>query len=294
MNTQQPTGKGFRIFLILLYLVTALMIIYFFIDGFQYYTAPLQARAHHPQYQNLKPGGFRGHGLGILGTAMMILLLSYSLRKRTRIFGNWGTMNRWLNIHIYFGIMGPLFVVLHSTFKLNGLVSVSFWSMILVALSGVLGRYLYVQIPRSVSGMEMTRDQATRLTERLMARLKTEFHLEEQEVIELEQIMGVNFKNTSLMSMLFMFLFSDIFLFFKKKSVHSAIANRFHLPLRKIQQITKLTVEKAKMDRRIYFWNQIHRIFHYWHVFHKPFAIVMYLIMLIHVGIAVWLGYTWL
>jgi hypothetical protein len=38
----------------------------------------------------------------------------------------------------------------------------------------------------------------------------------------------------------------------------------------------------------------IHKLFYYWHVFHKPFAIIMYLIMIVHIAISVWLGYTWI
>ena len=86
---------------------------------------------------------------------MMLLLLTYSLRKKNIIFGNIGKIGNWLNFHIFLGIMGPLYVILHSSFKLNGIVAISFWSMISVALSGILGRYLYLQIPRNISGHEM-------------------------------------------------------------------------------------------------------------------------------------------
>jgi hypothetical protein len=33
-------------------------------------------------------------------------------------------------------------------------------------------------------------------------------------------------------------------------------------------------------------------MFHYWHAIHKPFTIVLFLMMGVHIGIAIWLGYA--
>jgi len=50
---------------------------------------------------------------------------------------------------------------------------------------------------------------------------------------------------------------------------------------------------KAEARRRILLWSRLHDLFHYWHVAHKPFAVVMYVFMLVHVAVAVWTGYAW-
>ncbi len=94
--------------------------------------------------------------MGVIGSAMMLVMLLYSARKRLDSWQKWGSIASWLDIHIFFGIFGPLFVILHSTFKVNGLVAISFYSMIAVALSGILGRYLYLQIPRNIRGHELS------------------------------------------------------------------------------------------------------------------------------------------
>ncbi len=286
--------RVFKFFLGVLYLGTAAVIIYFFIDGFDYYRMPYHLRIRHPEYANLKPGGFRSHGLGILGSTMMLLLLLYSLRKRTRIFGNWGKMSHWLNIHIYFGIMGPLFVILHTTFKLNGLIAISFWSMIAVALSGVIGRYLYVQIPRNIHGVELTLEQAKKIAEQQKQTLTLQYGLDENEIELLKSMVGKPFKGNSLFAAFFAFIFTDLRFIFRRHAIHKRIKQRFDLPAKKVRILTHLFIKEIKLERRIQFWNQIHQIFHYWHVIHKPFAIIMYLIMFIHVAIAIWLGYTWI
>lgn len=109
-----------------------------------------------PYHPNMKPGGVWGHGVGILGSAMLLLLFLYSARKRNKFGLRFGKIGQWLNIHIFLGIMGPILVTLHTSFKFGGIVSVSYFSMLAVMLSGFVGRYLYVQIPRSLSGDELS------------------------------------------------------------------------------------------------------------------------------------------
>jgi hypothetical protein len=48
------------------------------------------------------------------------------------------------------------------------------------------------------------------------------------------------------------------------------------------------------LKRRALLWDQMQRLFHWWHVLHKPFAAIMYLVMAIHIVVAVWTGYAWM
>ena len=104
-----------------LYIISFLLIFYILYIYGSFYLLDFIERPHHEDYKLLKPGGFISHGLGIIGSLMMLLLLLYSIRKRTNAFGKAGAVSRWLDIHIFFGTVGPLFVILHSTFKLNGI-----------------------------------------------------------------------------------------------------------------------------------------------------------------------------
>ncbi len=60
-------------------------------------------------------------------------------------------------MHIFLGITGPVLVCFHTVLKLSGIVALSFWSMVLVVLSGIIGKYIYELIPHSLSGMELNR-----------------------------------------------------------------------------------------------------------------------------------------
>lgn len=290
----KPKTSFFKIMLRILYAASFVVYFYFLIDGFDYYSKPYQERPRHEEYRNLRPAGFRSHGFGIVGSAMMLFMLAYSLRKRVKIFRGLGKLSHWLDIHIYFGIMGPLLVILHTSFKVQGLVAVSFWSMIAVALSGVLGRYLYLQIPRNVGGDELSLKEIEKQEEDLNSVLKQEFGLSQEDLNRVEAIVATPPKESrGLFSMFFTILRDDIARPFRHYKIKKAFARQFDLPALHISQLIKMTERKSLLHRKLVLLNQVQRLFHYWHVFHKPFAIIMYIIMFVHTGVAIWLGYTW-
>jgi len=84
---------------------------------------------------------------GYLGTALMVLSMAYPLQRRTRWFRRTATNQFWLDVHLMTGIVGPLYIVLHSALHLTTWVSVPFWSMTAVVVSGAIGRYLYTLVP---------------------------------------------------------------------------------------------------------------------------------------------------
>ncbi len=95
---------------------------------------------------------FFGHSFGILGFTLMLMTeFLYSQRKRSRS-ARWGKMANWLQFHIFTGIVGPYLVLLHSSWKFNGLAGVVMLLTIVVVLSGFVGRYIYTAVPRSADG----------------------------------------------------------------------------------------------------------------------------------------------
>ena len=99
------------------------------------------------------PGSDLGYNLGLAGGIMMLLVLVYSLRKRFRFMFKLGDMKPWFVVHIALGIGGPFLVLLHSKFEMHSLnASVALICMLLVAGSGVVGRYIYMRIHLGLSG----------------------------------------------------------------------------------------------------------------------------------------------
>ncbi len=102
---------------------------------------------------------FYGHSIGILGFLLMLMTETlYSVRKRSRS-ARWGKMSSWLQFHIFTGLVGPYMVLLHTSWKFNGLAGIVFLLTVLIVLSGVVGRYIYTAVPRTADGIEMEADQ---------------------------------------------------------------------------------------------------------------------------------------
>ncbi len=295
MRIRQQRSPQFVILLIALYTGAVGSFLYFLLNGWQYYTLPLALRIRNPLYNQLKPGGIHGHFFGILGSSMLILMLSYSARKRLRFMSNWGTLPRWLDIHIFFGLVGPLFIILHSTFKLNGLVAISFWSMIAVALSGIVGRFLYLQIPRNIKGAELTLEDVKKLKRQINDQLQ-QYAPADTDITEYikKRLISQTDNKANFGILIWRIVQSGFLLRFRRQHIARHFSKRFGLPPEQMRELIVLILQRDLLERRIALWTHIHRYFHYWHVFHKPFAILMYLIMFIHVGIAIWLGYQWI
>lgn len=98
-----------------------------------------------------------GYALGIVGLAMMTLLLSYSARKHLRFMARWGPIRRWFHVHMALGLLGPTAVLVHCNFDLGSTNSaVALICMLLVSGSGVVGRVVYTRIHEQLSGRRRT------------------------------------------------------------------------------------------------------------------------------------------
>ncbi len=98
-----------------------------------------------------------GYALGIIGSTMMVMLLLYPLRKRARFLRNAGPISHWFRIHMILGVAGPVLVLFHSNFSLGSInSSVALFCTIVVASSGIIGRYLYAKIHNGLYGQRIT------------------------------------------------------------------------------------------------------------------------------------------
>jgi hypothetical protein len=100
-------------------------------------------------------GSLFGHLIGVVGFLLMLVTETlYSYRKRTRR-ARWGSMAAWLQFHIFTGLLGPYMVLLHTSWKFNGLAGAATLLTVLIVLSGFIGRYVYTRIPRTLDGVEI-------------------------------------------------------------------------------------------------------------------------------------------
>ncbi|MDF1543672.1 MAG: hypothetical protein P1R58_01070 [bacterium] len=284
----------FGTFKLLLYVAGLLFVLLVAWYGREYYNLPLTERPHAELHKELKPSGFAGHGLEIVGSCMILLLFLYSLRKRNKLGLRFGRMNRWLDIHIWFGIIGPLLITLHTAMKFNGIVSISYFSMMAVMLSGFIGRYVYMQIPRDETGLVLSLDQVDerlRETEREL----TEIHNLSRFVIRRIHSLSGSGENQRGLSALMVSFGGDLLRPFKTWRLGKLLKKENpEFSAKAVKRISGMAKEQSKLLRRKAVMNSMNSFFHLWHVFHKPFAVIMILIMFVHVTVVVLMGYKWI
>jgi len=114
---------------------------------------------------------FFGHMIGVVGFLLMLMTETlYSFRKRSRK-GHWGSMQSWLQFHIFTGLVGPYMVLLHTSWKFHGLAGATTLLTIVIVISGFIGRYIYTRIPRSLDGAEIT-DPGAQVQAAVLARTR--------------------------------------------------------------------------------------------------------------------------
>jgi len=263
------------------------------INGLEYYRSGLEERVFNTEHDNLKPSGILGHGLGILGSLLIIIGVStYMARKRYRFMSGTGLVKHWLEFHIFLCTLGPVLILFHTAFKFGGLVAVSFWSMVAVFLSGIAGRFIYLQIPRSIEGRELDLNEVRAMKSNLTEILKSSYGLDESsygkilETVEKKTVSSSRYLLVSLIRN-----FND-----DRKSIHSVRRElkRNNLHGNDYRKIVSLVRTDIKLSRRIERLDSMKNIFKYWHVAHLPFALVMLFIMVIHVGVTILFGYRWI
>ena len=256
--------------------------------GASYYMSPLIERPRHPDYWRLKPGGTWGRVYGMAGAALLVTMLVYSVRKRLRLLRNAGSLRVWLAFHIFCGVVGSLLILLHTSFKFGGVVSISFWSMVVVALSGVLGRYLYRQIPRARTGDELSLQQAQD-EEETLGRWLRDLGIPASAMGHLDQIarQGPSV-DAGLLMLLVRLPFDDLRLRWRLLGFRRSLRG---VPRRLRKRALRLAGRRARLARRIVLWKRLQQLFYYWHVLHKPFAFLMYLFLIVHVAVVTMTGY---
>jgi hypothetical protein len=200
----------------------------------------------------------------------------------------------FLEFHIFLCLLGPILVVYHTTFKIGGLVAVSFWSMAAVVLSGLIGRYFYVQIPKGIQGNELSVAEMTAENKKLAEVLTTRFGLDADILRRIDAIASPpkDPARMSMMETINFFLVNDLTRRARLRTVFARLERQGHHH-HALRALRATATRRIVLTRRIALLQQFRRIFHYWHVVHLPFSIIMVAILLIHVAVAIAFGYTW-
>jgi len=166
--------------------------------------------------------------------------------------------------------------------------------MVAVVLSGVIGRFIYIQIPRTIQGNELSIDDLMRQNTSINDQLRTEYAIQSSTLSKLDD--AGKFGSISRQGHL-----HKLFFLFEDKWSNYLLLNKLRFELKAtgvegkdLKILLKIIKTKLVLQRRIVLLSSMKELFRYWHVAHLPFAIIMLIIMLIHVGVSITFGYTWI
>ena len=278
-----------RVILVIVWVVAAIAAT---LPGVGYYLTPLQERPFTPEHDLFASTALVGHGYGVVGSSFMLLgVLSYSARRRILTLSRMGKLKHWLQIHIFLCTLGPFLILLHSAFRVGGLVAIAFWSMVLVVASGVFGRYLYVRIPKTLHGTFLSLEATERRREDALADLQNKVSMDPSVLAQLSQEVRPQ-EPRSLVHALLLGIRWDFRRRKREKRVRHLL-ERAALSATERKEVLSLALEEARLGGQVALLQPFRRLFRYWHVFHLPLAIVMFLILAVHVTVAILFGYAW-
>jgi len=249
----------------------------------------LRADGLEPVIAALKVGYRAGTDLavncGYVGAGLLLTAVLYPTMRRIPAFRKIASNTMWFDFHMMAGTMGPMFIILHSALKLDNWVSAAFWSMMIVVVSGVIGRYLYTQVPDLLNGRELEElDHRRALT-----KLSTEFPAA---VAEAEGMLEHHRQDAQRVAerSSFMGAFGWIIMedlrrpgrYFRRKRYFK----RSGAPRKVVKQLNYRTGRLLLFERRRVLVPRAQLLLHSWKKVHVPFAFIMATISAIHIFLA--------
>jgi len=149
----------------------ALLVI--FVWGGDYYRLPRLERPFHPYHAFLRPSSLAGLLFGIAAAALFVLNIFYLVRKRFIRIRYVGSLRTWMNLHVVTGLLGGGLVTFHAAFApCSALGILALVALLITLLTGLVGRYIYVHVPRSLEGRELEFEQVCERLESCRHRLE--------------------------------------------------------------------------------------------------------------------------
>jgi len=265
------------------------------IYGANYYALSQADRPFSPKHHLLKPGGLIGVNMGVLGVLMLCAIFVYPLRKRWAWLQRQGDSKHWLDYHVILGVAAPVFIAFHASFKFHGVAGIAFWIMVGVAVSGLIGRYLYSLVLRQTAVAESS---LLELREILVSQ-RTVPQAELRPLLRLPP--PDQAARWPIVFALGYIVLSDLIrpfhvarLRIRRMNAGQVVACWIGMRPSKnlvLEWVVALACRQEALAKRILFLSQMRRVFQLWHVVHRPFSYAFAVLALFHIFVAMLMGY---
>lgn len=267
------------------------------IAGWPYYAAERAQRVRHEWHAWLRPSGYVGQTAGIVAFVIFVFLWLYPLRKTLKSLSWTGSVGKWLDIHVASAIGLPLLLAIHAAWRSEGLIGLGADAMLVVCASGIVGRYLYTRIPRTRTGVELTRDEVGKQRDELLEQIARATQLPVADIEKSLVLAMPASRSKGLWSAFWRLLLGDWHRWKLARSLPQRWAEmspRGHRVSKDaVHEAVKLARREMALVQQSQMLDATHRIFRFWHVAHKPFAISALIAVVVHVVVVVAVGQTW-
>jgi hypothetical protein len=287
-----------------LYLLAIALVMALTVYGLDYYTLDAAHRPLSAKHAALKPSGAIGLKLGIFGLLLFCAIFLYPLRKRWKWLSRQGSSKHWLDFHVLMGLTAPFIIAFHSSFKFRGFAGMAFWIMTAVALSGVIGRYVYGQIPHRLSSTEASMSELQQQHSVLAQRLAAQKVLPTVDLRSLLRLPSAALvARMPLVAALGYMIVLDMVRPFRVARLRrhalgfgeklTTFGGLLRTPHLELELAIDAASDQASLSKRILFLSRAERVFHLWHVIHRPFSYSFAVLAVIHIAVVTMMGYVW-
>ncbi len=242
------------------------------------------------------PNDGLGYWLGITGGSLMLFLLLYPAGKKSAILRRLGVVKHWVRIHMIFGLVGPLLILYHCNFSVAAINStVALYSMIAVAVSGIIGRYFYTRIHRGLYGkranVEELREEISDAMENsrglaaILPKFINELHAVSAQLIGDQFTRSISMRHCLSWVLRYYIVRLRLHLLINKelreRATSSKALNNNAKNLRKTANT--YAAQQVGLMRQVATLALYERLFSLWHVFHMPLFLLLVVSALVHV-----------
>ncbi|MBZ4418603.1 NAD(P)-binding domain-containing protein [Myxococcus sp. RHSTA-1-4] len=289
-SAKDDEARGDRRFAFALFTLGALIIAILAVVGWEYYALPRAERLKSPLHEALRPAGVWGHGVGIVATLFMLSNFLYAVRKRWSRLKGISSIRRWLTFHQFVGFMSPLVIAFHAAFQSNNhLATTTAGSLLVVVLTGIVGRFVYGLVPTQ-DGRALEYADVVARFERLKARLEPTL----EQVSDPGAVRGLLALATAPAPRVWLPL---LFLRmpFEAASIRLRITQARPLfpSAGDYQSFREDIFRLLRLRTQVGFYTSLKRLLGGWRVFHAVLAGFLVLILTAHILLSLYLGYRW-
>jgi hypothetical protein len=248
------------------------------------------------RYGGYKAGSGVGYYLGVAGGVALLLVFLYPLRKRVGFLRSWGATKGWFALHMACGIVGPFLILAHCTFKVGSInAGVALASMLMVAASGIVGRFIYTRIHHGLYGtrIQLAHLQsavgvsAGKVSSRLQVAPQVEARLKAFQAATIERPHDLVHSTWS-----FLTLGLRAHWMLRRCTKEFSRAYRVHArsngwdaarQARDLEAVKVLIEAYLSAVQRVVQFHRYERLFSLWHILHVPMVWMLILTAIVHV-----------